>query len=329
MFLKNYLIVFFLASVLFFSALFASDNPDYILGPGDEVFIEIFDQLGNELIYLYKEKVIGYKPFEVGEKFNENRFSITYAGIINMPLLGQFKVKNKKIADLEKEIAEAAKIYDADPRVVINILDVKNINVYVMGAVSAPGLYKIPEDGYSNNLAALVAKAGGYSNNSNRSHIVIERDGRKEEVALDDQARSKYVLNNDTHVYVPNKKEFVFIFGEVSNLALNGVKVYDPALTLSDYIAYAGGFTRYASKDVYIINDKENKENNVRVKMNEFLAIKEATGKVEIKPGTIIYVPKNFIAKWRDVFSDLILFRETIKYPQTFDDATTYYFERN
>lgn len=311
------------------SPVFASDNPTYVLGPGDEVFIEIFDQLGNELIYLYKERVIGYKSFEIGEKFNENRFVITYAGIINMPLLGQFKVKNKKISDLEKEIAEAAKIYDASPRVVINILNVKNINIYVMGAVSSPGLYKVPEDSYSNNLAALIASAGGYSQNSNRSHIVIEKNGHKEDVALDDQERSKYVVNNDAYIYVPNKQEFVFVFGEVTNVALKGVKVYEQSLTLADYIAYAGGFTRYASKYVYIINDKENKEKNVRVKMNEFLAVKETTGKVEIKPGTIIYVPKNFIAKWRDVFSDLILFRETVKYPQTFDDATTYYFERN
>ena len=97
-----------------------------------------FDQFGSELLLLYKETVTGYKPYDIGNAYAGNRYVLAYNGSLELPGLGKFKAKGKKIKELEKEIIKAAKIFDKHPRTTINLLKVKTINIYVVGTVRQP-----------------------------------------------------------------------------------------------------------------------------------------------------------------------------------------------
>lgn len=313
--------------VCFFLPVFASDTPDYVLGSGDEIFVEVFDQTDSELLILYKETVIGYKPYDIGNPYAGNRYVLSYTGDLELPGLGKFKAKGKKIKDLEKEINFAALVFDKKPRTIINLLKVKTINIYVIGAVNNPGLHAVQEDGANNNIVSIIAKAGGYTTNSDRGQVIIESRGKRQIICLNDKERNNLTVPDNSYIFVPDKKDNIYILGEVK---WAGSRAYHPALTVLDYLASAGGVLISAADEIYVINDiNQDTTQNIKVKIRENMTIAATSGPIVLKPGATIYVPKNIFASWRDVFNNLILLRDTVNYPQTFNDATSYYIQGN
>lgn len=321
---KQYLVIILLL-LSFINLGLASDTPDYVLGPGDEIFIEVFDQYGSEILLLYKETVTGYKPYDIGNPNAGNRYVLSYNGSLELPGLGKFKAKGKKIKDLEKEISLAAKVFDKKPRTVINLLSVKSINVYVVGSVVQPGLHTVKEDGSNNNIVSLIARAGGYRPESDRQQIIIDQNGEKQILALDDRQRSNFTVGDNAYIYVPYKKESVYVIGEVR---WPGRQPFHPALSLSNYLAAAGGIISSAADEIYLINDIDQETSqNIKVKIKEDTTIVSVSGPIILKPGTTVFIPKNIFASWREVFSNLLLIKDTINYPKSFNDATTYYIQ--
>ena len=59
------------------------------------------------------------------------------------------------------------------------------------------------------------------------------------------------LLENGDQIFVPKKPEEVLVFGEVNNPS---ALIYQPGLTVEDYIKNAGGFTKYADiENIFII----------------------------------------------------------------------------
>lgn len=80
-----------LFSLFLFGISLASDTPEYLLGPGDEILIEVFDSTNTEILLLYKENITGYKPYDIGNPLAGNRFVIPYNGNIDIPCFGKFR----------------------------------------------------------------------------------------------------------------------------------------------------------------------------------------------------------------------------------------------
>lgn len=317
------ILLLLIVTLSFFLPVLASDTPDYVLGPGDEICIEVFDSTNTEILLLYKENVTGYKPYDMNNPLAGNRFIIPFNGIVDIPCLGKFKTTGKKIKDLEKEITSAAKIFDKRPKTVISILSVKTINVYVMGTVKSPGLLTIRDNGYENNILSIISKAGGYYSNSSTSSIIIENENKREILQLRDGEKTNYQVKNNTYIYVPDKREMVYVIGETRYPS--GEVPYYKNLNLTEYLASRGGLASSAADEIYLINDQRDMSKNTKVKLKDKLLVASADGEMLIRPGTIIYVPKNIFASWSEVFSNLVLIRETINYPKTFEETTTYY----
>lgn len=90
-------------------------------------------------------------------------------------------------------------------------------------------------------------------------------------------------LENLDRVYIPKVPQEVFIYGEILN---SGGQLYDPDLTVRDYIYLAGNTTEYSSKDIVIIdpNGRSTYHNNNRLSfLKDDLAL---------YPGSIIYIPR-------------------------------------
>ncbi|MEO0134620.1 MAG: SLBB domain-containing protein [candidate division WOR-3 bacterium] len=107
-------------------------------------------------------------------------------------------------------------------------------------------------------------------------------------------------LKNGDIIYIPEKENNIYVNGEVANPQ---VIKFQENLTISQYIAIAGGYTQYADRrKVYVIRKgkKITQLNNL-----------------ELNPGDIIYVPRIPIKFWEDylqIFSTLFPIILTILY---------------
>lgn len=92
-------------------------------------------------------------------------------------------------------------------------------------------------------------------------------------------------LKDGDKIFVPGKLSTVNILGEVKQTLTT---LYDPGLTISDYLGVAGGFTEFSNKrDIYII-----RSNGTTVSASLGLF---GSASPRIKPGDSIVVPKKLL----------------------------------
>lgn len=105
---------------------------EYLLGPGDTLFINftrtpIFSGL----------------------------YTINPEGLITLPELNKFEVKNISVEELEKTINQKYTEFIYKPEILVTIQSYRNVNVYIRGAVMKPGLYTFAQGGVSNQGSIL------------------------------------------------------------------------------------------------------------------------------------------------------------------------------
>jgi protein involved in polysaccharide export with SLBB domain len=138
-----------------YSAAPFEDGAEYVLGPGDELRVDVFNQ-----------------PNLSGE------FPIDSAGSIALPLVGQVAANNQTTRALELSIAEALTRggFLVNPSVTVQVIQFRPY--YILGEVGAPGAYA-----YSSGLTVrmAVASAKGFTYRANTRRVYIQRSGQNEE----------------------------------------------------------------------------------------------------------------------------------------------------
>jgi polysaccharide export outer membrane protein len=133
----------------------------YILGPGDRVAIHLYG--------------IDDAAGAVGQNQPngpaQNGYTISEAGLVGVPLVGEMPAAGMTAEQLKDKIAaKLAKGYIKNPKVGIEILAYRSF--YIFGEVNHPGPFA-----YAANLNVLsaVATAGGYTHRADEDFVVIER----------------------------------------------------------------------------------------------------------------------------------------------------------
>jgi polysaccharide export outer membrane protein len=132
-------------------------NADYVLGPGDKLKLNVFD-----------------------ETDLSGDYTIDGSGYVRLPLIGQVRAAGYTAQQLEGAIGSAlAQGYLKSPRVAVEVSTYRPF--YIIGAVNRPGEYP-----YVNHMNALnaIALAGGYTNTAVESVIYIRREGSNQEVRM-------------------------------------------------------------------------------------------------------------------------------------------------
>lgn len=141
--------------------------PNYVLGPGDEVVIEVW----------------GESEFRVQEKISPEG-SITIQGI------GPVFLSGLTVAEAQQRIADQiSEIMNGQVRVTLG--QIRSIKVNISGEVRVPGTYTLPA------LATLfnaLYTAGGVNNIGSLRHVKVYRDSK--EVA--DLDVYDYLINGNT-----------------------------------------------------------------------------------------------------------------------------------
>lgn len=222
---------------------------DYLLGPGDAIRIQVFQN----------------PDLTVEARVSE-------AGVISFPLLGAIRVGGQSPTNVERLIAQRLRDgkYLQNPQVTVNVTTFRSQQVSVLGNVTRPGRYPLETTGM--RLSEVLSLAGGVSAaGADDVVLVTTRQGRPLRMEIDlvdmfasgDLTKDPAMQAGDV-VYV-NRAPQYYIYGQVSRPGMYGV---DRGLTLAQAIAKGGGLTlrgtdrgvrvhrRYGSKQIQILEPK-------------------------------------------------------------------------
>jgi polysaccharide export outer membrane protein len=166
-------------------------SQSYILGPGDRIAIHLYN--GDEPTGGEAANGAG------GRAAAGDSYSISDAGVIGVPLVGEVQASGLTLIQLKDRItASLAQTYIRDPKVSVEVLAYRPF--YIFGEVTRPGSYP-----YVDNLNVLsaVATAGGYTHRANENYVVIQRKINGKPVS--GTANSTTAIRPDDIVRVPER----------------------------------------------------------------------------------------------------------------------------
>ncbi len=217
---------------------------DYVLGPDDELLIDIY-----------------------GVSESSYKVNVTPEGKIKIPVAGMINVGGLTIEEARKVIKrKLGSIYGGissnSTQVSITLGDIRSITVHIIGEVIYPGSYSIPS--LSTVFNALYQSGGPKTNGSYREIQVIRGNkllsvfdlydylvkGKMNNVRLQDQDVIKVMPYHNR----------VTLLGEVKNEAIFEMRKGE---TLGDLIQFAGGFNETAYRDRITVLRNTLKEKSV------------------------------------------------------------------
>jgi polysaccharide export outer membrane protein len=249
-----------LLALMWISTTAFAQEPTYVLGAGDLIRINVFNNPDLTL---------------------ETR--IAEGDIISYPLIGPVKIGGMSTFAAEKKLATMLEKggYVKNPQVNIFVAQFQSKLVSVLGSVPKPGRYPIER---TTNLADLLALVGGVLPDG--SDVITVIDGPKKteydlhKVMAKADDLKNIVLNGGEVVFVPRAPVF-YIYGEVQR---PGSYRLERGMTLMQALAQGGGPTLRGTER----NIKVNRQNVAGEKIELRPAMTEA-----IQQDDVIYVQES------------------------------------
>ena len=203
-------------------------TPDYVIGPGDELLIQIW-----------------------GQVTLNSRFTVDRAGSIYIPQVGTLHVAGLHYGqvqdNLKSQVGRVFRNFDLN----VNMGQLRSIQVFVVGQAQRPGSYTISS--LSTLVNALFATGGPKPQGSLR-HIQLKR-GNSVVVDFDlydlllrgDKSKDVQLLPGDV-IYIPPVGPQVAVAGSVNSPAIYELKSGSPT-TVGDILGLAAGLTSVASNE--------------------------------------------------------------------------------
>jgi len=129
-------------------------DPGYHLSNGDEVAIIIW-----------------------GEADVSTDQRIDAKGIVRMPLVGDMNLSSKTVREAEKYLEQIFidKKLLKSPMVTISVRDYAGRDVAVLGAVPAPGKFRMPKEASSIEIVELITSIGGFKPTAKSDEVKVTR----------------------------------------------------------------------------------------------------------------------------------------------------------
>ena len=210
---------------------------NYILGPGDEVIIDIW-----------------------GTNQATIRSTISQDGTISVPDLGMISLNGMSIKQAESYMKrKLGQIYSVDgdnakSEIKLSLGNIRTIQVNMMGEVANPGTYYLSS---LSNLYHALHRAGGVSELGTLRGIQLIRKGKViatvdiYDFILNGKMSDDLILEEGDIINVPTYDVIVDIAGNVKRPMSYELK---PGQTIADVIEYAAGFTGDAyTKNISIV----------------------------------------------------------------------------
>ena len=196
---------------------------DYIIGPGDELQINIWGQVEANL-----------------------RVVVDRAGQIYIPRVGEIQVAGLHYGDLEEDLKQQISKIFKNFDLTVNLGHLRSFQVFVVGNARYPGTYTISS---LSTLVNAIFASGGPDPQGSLRHIQVRRDGTTitdfdfyDLLIKGDKSKDVRLQSGDV-IYFPHVGPLVAISGSVNTPAIYEMKENS---TLNDLIADAGDLSTVA-----------------------------------------------------------------------------------
>jgi len=125
------------------------DNPDYVIGPEDVLYIQV-----------WKEEAL------------TRTVPVRADGIISLPLINEVQASGLTPLQLRELLTEKFKAFVDNPTVTVVVTEANSFKVFVSGQVRTPGVYRLRSE---TTLLQIISLAGDFTNEANPKKIVIIR----------------------------------------------------------------------------------------------------------------------------------------------------------
>lgn len=302
---------------------------NYILGPGDELYVDVYGQ---------------------SEQFYES--SVTPEGQVILENIGPINVSGLSLDEATEVIKNRLSAFYTGLRgsqpntfLQVNLGNVRTIKVNLVGEVRLPGTFTL--SAFSTVFNALYAAGGPNRNGTMRKIKLIRQDKEIAEIDIYNfltkgEPGLNVSLQDQDVIWVQPYLERVKVEGAVKRPKIFEIK---PGESFADILSYAGGFTDEAYRERVNVTRMTDKEKAVSDIYNEQFSLFLAKGGDEYKIGEVldrytnrvqvkgsVYRPGNYAFQEGMTLSELIkkaeglsgeAYRKRINIVRTNDDLTT------
>ena len=201
-------------------------TPDYVIGPGDELLVQVWGQLTLN-----------------------GRFTVDRSGAIYIPQVGTLHVAGLPYSQIQEnlktQLGRVFRNFDLN----VNMGQLRSIQVFVVGQARRPGSYTISS---LSTLTNALFVTGGPTPQGSMRHIQLKRGGK---VVVDfdlydlllggDKSKDAQLLPGDV-IYIPPVGPQVAVAGSVNSPAIYELKSPD-STTAGEVLEMAAGTTSVAS----------------------------------------------------------------------------------
>jgi polysaccharide biosynthesis/export protein len=215
-------------------------TPDYIIGPGDELFVRAWGQID-----------VDY------------RVSVDRNGMISIPRVGSIPVAGVQYKDLTNHIKTAVSRNFRNFELLVTMGQLRSVQIFVVGQARRPGAYTVSS---LSTLVNAIFAAGGPSASGSMRSIQLKRNNQTvtefdiyELLLRGDKSKDAALLPGDV-IYFPPIGQLAAISGGVRNPAIFELKGPTGVAQLLDY---AGGLTTTAQTRRASIERIENRQTRI------------------------------------------------------------------
>ncbi|HLT99037.1 MAG TPA: polysaccharide biosynthesis/export family protein [Burkholderiaceae bacterium] len=285
--------------------LFGKAEP-YKVGPGDIL---------NIVVWNHPELALtpaGSATTAVVTGVNElgNGYNVGPDGTIQFPFTGSVHVAGLNEFQIRDRLAQRLSGYVNAPQITVRVQAYRSARVYIDGEVNNPGV--LPINDIAMTLPEAINRAGGMTQNADRSSVTLTRDGTTTQIDLPLLARSNVdpsniILKNGDMLRVGSREDSkVYMLGDV--FAPTAHVMHDGTVTLAQALGEAGGVNPESGnpRQVYVIRRGDDGQPELY-----HLDVSRPTAYVlaadfPLKPRDIVFVDPAPIVRWNRVISNLL-----------------------
>ncbi len=269
-------LLFGLLAILMAGLAAAETTDDYVLGPGDQISITVFDH----------------------PELSLTNVRVRPDGLITHPFLGVVKVGGQTASQLAAWVTKELKKELRAPLVTVSVLEMAGGLIYVKGEVAAPGAFPTLTP---LTVARAVNLALGLTPKANRREAYIvapQGDIRKVDLnlALGAQAEAYLVAPRETLVVPPMEFKPITIIGEVEKPGKYAVAAPDD--TVLDALLACGWVTANADRSTAVLIRGDDEPQ--RVDIAPILQYQPGATGPQLQAGDMLVFPRgvNYVTVW-------------------------------
>lgn len=239
-----------------------------------------------------------------------NNVLITSDGTAQLPLIGTVHFGGHTLAEAQAELTRDYSKYIQDPKVSVNLISAQSMKYYLLGDFTQPGI-KYP----LHPLSLLQAMALGGSVDLATADLYqayVAQGNVKLPIDINallvngDMSQNITLASGDVIMIPSSASENAFVFGSVTKPG--AVLFNNGRLSLLQALAEAGSnlttLTSATLSNVHIIRSDGAKAEYFVV--NAEMIMNGEAASFSLRPGDIVFVPANAVARWNEVINQLL-----------------------